>query len=249
MAGSAPIRASGRVAADEAAAVEAGEIEQPVVEDDTGAHKGLQINLNGGPVTRPEDARMSLTPSFSRMRTDWNAPDREVIQQMHKGAELLIQKNFGEVFDIMYEIYSLVREPVVDPQTSEVVCDAFGLPEWRKEPGTNSFVEDWTKVGYREREMLLFKITTGVFRWTQRRDEIWAEALFARAGFEEAFAHGYQDLKGDKATIDDRTARARALAAEHRYHAVYASYLSRRADSVVRSAELLGQRLKDVSGT
>lgn len=241
----APTRASGRTTADEVAAKEAKETLAPV--EPVG--DPMQGGLTGGPATRPEDVHMSMTPAFSRMRTDFNSPDRDVIQQMHRGADVMIQNTFGEIPDIFFEVYSIVREPLVDKQTGEGKTDSFGVPEWRKVEGTNSYFEDWTRLGYKERENLLFKITTGVFRWTQRRDQIWAEAMFARAQFEEAFAHGYEEIKNEKATIDDRTARARRLSAEFRYHSVYASYLSRRADSIVRSAELLGQRLKDTTAS
>lgn len=239
---STPVRASGRTPADEAAAEEAKGLDTPVEQDGDPVDGGL----TGGVVDRPENRRMSLTPAFSRMRTDWNGPDRDVIRDMHRGAEMLIRESFGDLFDILFEIYSLVRTEQVNPETGEIVTDAFGVPEWARVSGTNSYAEDWTRVGYKEREELIFKITTGLFRWAQTRDQMWAEAMFARAQFEESFAHGFESLHNDKATIDDRTARARKLAAEYRYHAVYASYLSRRADSVVRAAELLGQRLKDL---
>jgi hypothetical protein len=240
----APTRASGKTAADEAAANEAKNGMAPV--EPVG--DPIQGGVTGGAVTRPEDVHMSMTPAFSRMRTDWNSPDRDVIQQMHRGADVLIRNEFGEIMDLFFEVYMIVREPVMKLGTvDEPVTDAFGYPEWQKVPGTDSYAEDWTRLGWKERENLLFKITTGIFRWTQRRDQLWADAMFSRAQFEERFALGYEEIKNEKATIDDRTARARRVAAEYRYYAVYASYLSRRADSVVKSAELLGQRLKDVS--
>lgn len=237
----APVRASGKVAADEAAENEMKNL--ALVEPDGDPVDG---GLTGGAVTRPEDTNMSMTPAFSRMRTDWNSPDRDVMIQMHRGADTLIQQQFGEIHDIFFEVYLIVREPIVDPKTQEVKTDPYGVPEWQKTPGTNSYVEDWSRLGYKERENLLFKITTGIFRWSQRAADMWGEAMFARAQFEEAFAHGFEEIKNEKATIDDRTARARRLSAEFRYHAVYASLLSRKADAMVRSVELLGQRIKDL---
>lgn len=240
-----PTRASGKTPADEIAQNEAQNTLSPVEPDGDPVEGGL----TGGATTRPEGVHMSMTPAFSRMRTDWNSPDRDVIVQMRSGADTKIRDQFGEIHDIMYEIYDIVRNKIVNTATGEVTTDPYGVPEWEKVPGTNSYYEDWTRLGYKEREMLLFKITTGIFRWSQRAADIWGEAMFARAQFEEAFAHGYEDIKSDKATIDDRTARARKLSAEYRFFSVYASLVSRKADAIVRAAELLGQRLKDVSAS
>jgi hypothetical protein len=239
---SAPVRASGRTPADEAAAAEMKGLDQPVQLDGEPVDGGL----TGGAVSRPENRRLSLTPAFSRMRTDWNGPDRDVMRDMHRGVDTVIQNAFGDLIDIISEIHELVRTPLVDTETGEMVTDGYGLPKWERVPGTNSYQEDWSRIGHKEREELIFKLTTGLFAWGRTRDRIYAEALFARAQMEEAFAHGFEFLPGERPTIDDRTARARVLSAEYRYHAVYASYLSRRADTMVRNAELFAQRLKDL---
>lgn len=238
----APVRASGKTTADEIAAEETKNGLELVQFDGDPVDGGL----TGGAVAHPENVYLSLTPAFSRLRTDWNSPDREVMAQMRRGVELMVQQHFGDVYDLFFDIYLIVREPVLDPATGEIQTDGLGLPVWQRQAGTNSYVEDWSKIGTREREQFLYRITTGLFRWEQRAADLWGEAMFSRAQFEEAFAHGYESLTVEKATIEDHTARARALSAEYRYHAVYCSYLSRRADAVVRAVERLGQRLKDL---
>lgn len=231
-------RADGRTGGEQLAPQEAASALQPQATDG-------DLGLDGGSLTHPEDRHSSLTPAFRRMRTDWNSPDRAIIQQMKRAVDMLIRDQFFEVFDLLYEIYDRVREPDVDPATGEVKVDADRLPEWKRGPG-GAYLEDWSAIGIREREAYLYRITTGMFRWEQRQADLFAEALFAKASFEEAFSHGYEQLENPKATIEDRTARARVVGAEHRYRAVYMTYLSKRADAVVRSAERLGQRLKDL---
>lgn len=233
------VRASGLTPADEAARREAAQLTEPVQPD-------AQLGLDGGANHHPEDTHTSLTPAFARMRTDWNSPDRAVISQMRQAVNLLIQQQFADVFDIFYQIYALVREPEVDQATGEVRTNELGVPVWQRNPATGSYIEDWSRLGLREREQFLFRLTTGLFRWEQLSVDIWGEAMFARAAFEEGFSVSYEELPGDKPTIEDRTARARIRAAEYRYRAVYHSYLSKRAEAVVRSAERLAQRLKDV---
>lgn len=234
-------RADGRTGGEQLAPKEADRAVVPQQEQDA-------LGLDGGAITRPEDSHSSLTPMFRRMRTDWNSPDRHVINQMKRAVDLLIRDQFFEIFDLLYEIYDKVREQEVDPVTHEVKVDDEGLPLWRRGPG-GAYIEDWAAIGVREREHYLYRIYTGMFRWTQRQADLWGESLFAKAAFEEAFSHGYEELENSRATIEDRTARARIRAAEHRYRAVYLAYLSKRADAVVRSAELLGQRLKDIGAS
>ena len=225
------VRASGLTPADEAAREETKKLDTPSEPMDDGW---------------PEDRRTSLTPAFSRMRTDWNSPDHDVITKMKRAVNLLIQQHFADVFDVFYQIYAVVREYDVDPATAEIRTDELGVPQWKRNPATGSYAEDWSRLGRKESEEFLYRLTTGLFRWEQIAGDIWGEAMFARASFDEAFSHGYEELPGDKPTIDDRTARARIRAAEYRYRAVYLSYLSKKADAAVRSAERLSQRLKDV---
>lgn len=235
------VRASGLTPADETAQREGKQLDGPLEPQDD-ALPGLP----GGPATRPEDAHMSLTPAFSRMRTDWNSPDHAVIQQMRRAVDMFVQQQFADVFEIFFLVYDLVREKEVDTGTGEIKVDEFGMPKWKRSP-SGTYVEDWSRLGIREREQFLYQLTTGLFRWEQRAADIWGEAMFARAAFEEAFSHGFEELpESQRPTIDDRTARARIRAAEYRYRAVYQAYLSKRADAVVKSAERLSQRLKDV---
>lgn len=229
------------VVADEVARAEA----QLVVGDLESSDREHLPGLSGGSTSRPEDVNTSLTPAFSRMRTDWNSPDRDVIRQMRSAVDLLIQTQFADVFDIFYQVYSLVRQQEIGPG-GEVKVDEYGVPIWTRAP-SGAYVEDWSLLGHREREQFLYQLTTGLFRWEQWSADIWGEAMFARASFEEAFSHGFEELTDTaKPTIDDRTARARIRAAEYRYRAVYQAYLSKRAEAVVRSAERLSQRLKDI---
>jgi hypothetical protein len=232
------VRASGMTPGDEIARKEAAQSGEPVAPDE-------YLGLDGGADHHPEDRHTSLTPAFSRLRTDWNAPDAEVIRQMRRGVDLMIQNRFADLFDLFYSIFEIVRDLDVDENTGVVRTDEWGVPEWKRAP-SGAYIEDWSRMGAKERADFLYRITTGLFRWEQVAADLWGEAMFARAANEEAFSHGYEELVGDKPTIDDRTARARIRAAEHRYRAVYQSYLSKRSEAVVRAAERLGQRLKDL---
>jgi hypothetical protein len=225
-------RASGLTGGEEIAGAEAKALTEPIKEDGEG--------LTGGPADRPEDDH-TLAPAFRRMRTDWNSPDLDVIHQVRGAVNGVIMSKFYDLYDLHNLIFSVVREP--DPGQ----LDEWGLPAWKMKDGL--YVEDWTKVTNREREEWLYRITTSMVRWETISADLWGEAIFARAQFEEAFSTGYEEIANPRATIEDRTARARLRAAEHRYFAVYKSYLSKRAEALVKSAERLGQRIKDLHQT
>lgn len=190
-----------------------------------------------------ERQRRFRTPGFARMRLSMNNEDRETMARVHSLVNQKIDERFADAFAIMHELYDLVRERVV--VNGKVVVDDYGLPEWRRSP-SGMYVEDWSKLSSREREHYLYLITTRLFEWSQRQAEDWAEAMFAKAQWESMFAAGYESLEGSKPTIGDRENRARLESQEARYFAIYVTYLSRKADSLVKSMELLSQRLKDV---
>jgi hypothetical protein len=233
------LRASGKTVGDEIAAEEAMNGLGLIGE------KG-ELGLTGGVVGKlPEDLHSSMAPAWRRMDTSWTSPDHEILSQMRRAVDVMIKERFAECFELFYEINMLVREPIIDEASGEMQVDEFGLPEWQR-TAMGAYREDWSRLGYKERENFLYKLTVGLFRWEQRAVDLQGEALLGRAVFEEAFSHGYEARDDSRATIEDRTARARVLAAEYRYRAVYMTYLSKRADAVCRSAERLALRLRDL---
>ena len=133
----------------------------------------------------------------------------------------------------MFDVYATVRTQAADAN-GEPQVDQFGLPLWVK---TNSggWEEDFTRLTSKAKEDFLFKITTNIFDWQQRSTDLWGEAMFAKAQWEERFAIAYDD--GLSGTIDDRRARGNKDAADERYFAIFLSLMSRKAEAIVRSMD------------
>lgn len=179
---------------------------------------------------------------LSRMSTSWGEHD-SVIRELLAGIDGIILDRFADAYRIMEEIYEVVREPEVNEVTGEVRVDHLGLIVWRRSP-TGGYYEDWARMGATQREHFIYKITTNIFVWSQNAADLWTESMFAKAVWQEAFATAFDaPMSG---TIEDRTAVGNIKSAERRYFAVYCAALSRKADAVVRSMELLNQRLKDI---
>jgi hypothetical protein len=194
-------------------------------------------------VQMPEERERTFrTPGFARMRMDWRGEDRPIIAQARSLVEGRIMRNFADAYEIMNEVYDLVREPEVDETTGEIKTDQWGWKVWRRLP-SGGWDEDFTRLTRAQKEDFLFKITTRLFDWSQRSADAWAEAMFAKAQWEEAHSISYDaPMHG---TIDDRRAAAGMAAAEERYFAIFLTTYSRKAEAIVRNLELLGQRLKD----
>lgn len=182
------------------------------------------------------------TPGFQRMRLDWSSDDRDVLNRAKSTAEGRLYREFPEVYRLLYRVYDIVREKETDPKTGEIMLDQWQLPKWKKNQ-VGSFLEDFSKLGIKEKEDILFTITTHLVEWQQLAADAWGEAMFAKAQWEERFAMGYDaPMSG---TIEARTAAGRLDSRDERYFALYVSMYSRKADALMRSVELLGQRIKD----
>lgn len=188
-----------------------------------------------------EERRVFRTPGFSRMRTDWRGDDRMVVQQAQAAVEGRILHNFIGAFEVMNLIYDLVRTPEVDAN-GEAKRDQYGFTIWAK-TSSGSYDEDFTRLTIKQKQDLLFRITTRLFEWEQAAADAWGEAMFAKAQWEERHSIGFDAPMAG--TVDDRRAAGNLASTEERYFAIFVSLYSRKADAVVRSLALLAQRLKD----
>lgn len=225
MAGSKPVRASGNTPAREAA-------------------EEASKNLTEPPdASMPEDrARKFRGLGFSRMRFSWRGEDALIVMQAQEAVEERMLAVFPDALSIMHDIYELVRVPDLD-QFGGRRFNQHGHTIW-KHTVSGMPVEDFTKLTHHEKERFLFSITTRLYGWEQKAADIWGEGLLAKSLWEEVYANEYDAPRGSL-TIEDRQAKANMHAAEDRYFAVFMSWLSRRADALVRSMSLIAQRLKD----
>ncbi|MCX4799680.1 hypothetical protein OG497_38135 [Streptomyces sp. NBC_01242] len=191
----------------------------------------------------PDRTRETSTTGFARMRTDWRPGESAEVLGIVQQAQGIIHRTFPDAYLLMNELWGLVREAVVDTTTGEVTTDVFGWPQWEKLP-SGAYREDYTKLTAREKEDFLLRITTGLLEWEQKASTSWLEAMLAKGRWEEAMATGFIAPSG-RVTVEERTQRGRAYAAEDRYHAIFRAAVSRSAEQLVRSLERLGQRLKD----
>lgn len=222
-------RASGQTVAAEVAAEQAEKFEEPVE-----------------PEVLPDERKTNFrTPGFSRMRLDWSSEDKMVIERTKAMADGAILNTFSDAYELMYQVYDMVRTPEVDTETGEIKVDQFGFTVWKRN-AAGGFDEDFSEMTTRQKENLLFMITTRLFDWEQRAANIWLDSMMAKATWEERFSIGFD--KPMSGTVDDRRAVGNLDARDERYFAIYRTALSRKADAVVRTMSLLGQRIKDSMG-
>lgn len=183
---------------------------------------------------------------LSRMRLDWSEGDAQAVVDLHRMIENVILEHFGSAYQIMNDLYEIVREPKVNQETGEIETDENGWTVWERND-SGAFIEDYSRLGSKEIKDFLFKITTRLFQWEQDAAKLWGDSMFAKAVWEQQLARSYQDSRIQGArTVEDRTQAARVASRDERLFALFQSVISRRADAVVRSMQLLSQRLKDV---
>lgn len=224
------VRASGKEAADEVAREQGAELDQPIK-----------------PELPDERKRKFDTAGHSRMRIDWKPEQRRELSQHHNVVQRRLMDNFPDAFDLLVEIWNVVREPVM--VNGEILRDPITqLPEWRQTP-TGGFIEDWGKLTARERERFIYQLTTRLTIWEQRAQEAWYESMYAKVTWEMSFSDGFAQLDGGmKDTVEGRTARGKLVAREDHFFAILSTYYSRKAEALVRSLERISQRLKDIHG-
>ena len=112
------------------------------------------------PRVDPEESKENRTPGFTRMRTEWNPEDAAVIQSLRGIVDNQMVRKFAGAYRIMNDLYDMVREPEVD-EHGVIKLDRHGFKIWaRRDSG--GFQEDFSRLTGREREDLLFKITTSL---------------------------------------------------------------------------------------
>lgn len=196
----------------------------------------------------PDRTREMTHTSFSRMRTDWSADDRERLEVVRAQARDIIRAEFRVAFVVIERLHRRVRTPAVSGDgTGEVLTYPDGTPMWEAdEDGIPA--EDWSAITSEDRERLMWMITVWLHEWELKAVDAWAEAMFAKVAWEEKFATGFVAMPGSqpvaKPTIDDRRQWGQQFSARERYLAVFKAYLSKAADAEVRSMNRLYRMLE-----
>lgn len=191
------------------------------------------------PIEDESSQRKFRTPGFHRMKVDFTDEERIIVQSQIERAEDWLRRDFPEVYHILHQVYEIVRNPVVIQD--EPVLDKRGEQVWSKTT-TGHIYEDYSRLTMKQREGFLFQITTWLFVWEQMASNIWLEAMFARAAWEEKHAIDY-DAPRNK-TMGERDALAKKGAIDERYFAIFLAGYSRKAEALVRTMRTVAQRME-----
>lgn len=189
-----------------------------------------------GPLTPSvlgDRARTFKHTGLSRMRTSWGPDESIVMDEIRTQARNVIRYEFRAAFGLMEEIYRLVRTPLVDKSTGEVMTSLDGSWRWEANEHGNP-VEHWERLGDTERDNLLHTIATHLYDLELKAVDMWGESMFAKGRWEEVFAHAFIGPQG-RLTVDDRTQRGQDASMEARYLAIFKAVVSKQADAVIRS--------------
>jgi hypothetical protein len=187
----------------------------------------LEASVRGDRATR-------LTqPNWSRMRRSWNAEDRYAIDEIMAATDKIIRDTFPVAFALMDKIYRAARFAKADKATGLKLTGPEGGPVWEMDQDGLP-VEDWTRIGDKDRDDWLWIITTHLFEWEQQQARMWGTSMYAKGKWEEVFSNAFQSGNAGS-TVDDKTQYGQSSAMESRYFAIFQGLLSRRSDALVRS--------------
>ncbi|MGH7868187.1 MAG: hypothetical protein ACREP9_11345, partial [Candidatus Dormibacteraceae bacterium] len=189
----------------------------------------------------PDRTRRFEHVNFSRMRTSWLQGDQIKVQQMGLEADRIMHRCFPEAYALMEWLYSIVREPEINIITDQPLRGPDLNIRWKRND-RGLLIEDWSRLGDRERSEILDRLVMNMFEWEQQVAVMWGSAMFAKGIWEETFADGYVTPRGSL-TVDDRTQRGHLASIEERYFGIFESILSRRADALLRSMNRIYARL------
>lgn len=185
------------------------------------------------PTVRGDRATGLSRPNWSRMRRTWLPDDAYVIDEIMMEADRIVRNTFPVAFTLMDRIYRTARFPKADEQTGLKLIAPGGGPVWETDEDGLP-VEDWTRVGDRDRDDWLWVITTHLFEWEQQQQRMWGRSMFAKGKWEETFARFFQSGNAGP-TVDDKTQYGQSSAMESRYFGIFQGLLSRQSDALVKS--------------
>lgn len=185
----------------------------------------------------PDRTQEVTRAGFSRMRSGWAGDDARMVMELEALSDRIVRSRLAAAFAIIERIQRHVRVPATD-RNGEVLTYDDGTPQWEKDEWGIP-VEQWELLPDTDRLRLIGLIHSHMLEFELVKANIWAEAMYAKAEWEEIFSRGYTALPdhvvSGKPTIEDRTHYSQKNAAQERYFALYQSALSRKADAVVRT--------------
>lgn len=180
--------------------------------------------------------------TFSRMRKSWIGDDLTALMEIDDLTAKIIDSEFAGPIALINRMHRAVRVPKIKDDGSGEIEYVNGEPVWRRDEDGLP-IEDWTALSTEDREAYLFTITTNFMAWQRTRVRFWRRAMISKAMWEEVFAKAFHGLPGlaitGKPTIPDRTQIGHSFSIEERYFAVLQSSISKEADAILKSMEVL----------
>ena len=186
-----------------------------------------------------EAERRRWRPGFDRLRIEWAGDDRQVLARAYEVANQVIAREYADAFALRDRILLAVRTPVCDAHGTPI-RDGDGRVVWETDAG-GLVAEHWEALGLKEREGLVLAISVRMLDWQQIQQRFHAAALVKKVMWEERYAHEYE--VPEAGAVRDREERAKLMAIDERYRAVYQTLVSRQADAIVDAMDKLSLRL------
>lgn len=155
-----------------------------------------------------------------RLAIEWEESDRDDLDFIQASIEKKLLKDYAQAFAMENHMLEKVRTPLPPGQGPGWVQNADG-----------SYVEDWSRIGTKELEEFIQAASAEAFFASQRMIDGYAEAVFAKFAYEDAYDDKYASLL--TGTVGDKTAKAKRHTQKERWMALYKMLYYKKSKEVV----------------
>ena len=178
---------------------------------------------------------------LARLRFEWRPEDMATLEQIRGSVQAVFDNLFGDVFDVIDQLYIGMRVPLTD---------AHGQPRYDgarmmfETDDQGNYVERWDRLTADEIEDAIFRLGELRLHLHPRVNAMLMDALFAKYRANDEWDDAYTAILDD--TVQGRTATANKKSRPDRYHAFYLNYLYTSAESFYREVVAFQRTLENM---
>lgn len=184
----------------------------------------------------PELEQLELTPLKLEIQEPFEGAAGKFLQELKDFADQYIINNFGNLLSTVEEIYSRVR--IVEKTNED------GTKVYKKRPDGLGFEENFSKLSVEEIDHFILSLSTESFMGSPKVDDLYMEASFAKALYDEEYYLEYQRVNGRYK--NDKDAVIVPKLRQKKFDAWARSYLYYNVRDLLSESDKLARRLENV---
>lgn len=168
-----------------------------------------------------------------KVKMDWTAEESSIVDEIKRSIDERIRAEYAQAFAIENKLLSKVRTLV-----------GYGPDAHWSMMADGSYVESWERLTMSDIEQFIQAASAEAFFAGQRVIDDYAEAVFAKFSYDDAYDHEYSSILNG--TVNDKTAKAKRKTMDDRWRALYKSLYYKKAKEVVDRLDAHVRRVEKI---